>query len=62
MSPRRWGGSRSRSTPITDRLALILALVLILAFGLDFQLNHGGVTIFLARKLADLVEFLEFWR
>jgi len=47
---------------MTDRLALILGALLILLFGADFLFNHGDVTLFLAKKLASLVNYLEFWR
>ncbi|WP_199178502.1 hypothetical protein [Acidimangrovimonas sediminis] len=47
---------------MTDRLALILGLLLVLMFGADFLFNHGDATLFLARKLTELVDYLEFWR
>lgn len=47
---------------MTDRLALILGLLLILLFGADFLFDGGQMTIFLAKKFAGLVNYIEFWR
>lgn len=47
---------------MTDRLALIFGIVLILIFGSDFLFNGGQGTIFLARKFTALVNYVQFWR
>ncbi|GHE02398.1 glyceraldehyde-3-phosphate dehydrogenase [Defluviimonas sp. 20V17] len=47
---------------MTDRLALILAALLIVLIGADFMLNNAHVTLFLVRKLAGLINYLQFWR
>ena len=47
---------------MTDRLALILAGCSLAAIGLDLVVNDGGALLFLLRKLAQLVEWLAFWR
>ena len=47
---------------MADRTTLIIAGCLGAAILLDAALNHSGATIFLMRKLADLVEYLQFWR
>ncbi len=46
---------------MTDRLALILALAIVGAVGLDLWQGWGG-TIFLARKFLLLVDWVAFWR
>ena len=47
---------------MTDRLALILGLVLLVAIGADVFLNHATVIIFLGRRMIAFIDFLEFWR
>lgn len=44
------------------RVALSLAGVVVLAIIADQGLNGGVATLFLLRKLFDLVEYLSFWR
>jgi hypothetical protein len=47
---------------VSNRSAIILACVIILALVLDQVLNAGDATMFLLRKLFDLIEYLAFWR
>ncbi|MCU0801801.1 MAG: glyceraldehyde-3-phosphate dehydrogenase [Rhodobacteraceae bacterium] len=47
---------------MSNRSAIILACVIILALVLDQVLNAGDATMFLLRKLFDLIEYLAFWR
>jgi hypothetical protein len=47
---------------VSNRAAIILASVIILALILDRVLNAGNATMFILRKLFDLVEYLAFWR
>ena len=47
---------------MTDRIALILGIVIVALCALDLFANGGEVLFFLARKLFDLVEYLAFWR
>ena len=47
---------------MSDRFALIVALALLGAAVVDGVLNGGAVVFFLLLKLADLVEYLAFWR
>ena len=44
------------------RFALSIAAVVILALIADQVLNGGVASLFLVRKLFDLVEYLSFWR
>ena len=47
---------------MTDRIALVLGLVIVLAGGADLVLNDGTALMFLLRKFTDMVEWLAFWR
>lgn len=47
---------------MSDRIALILALLILGAVLADLTLVHSGVTMFLARKLYQFVDYLAFWR
>jgi hypothetical protein len=46
---------------MTNRLALILGLLILGFVGADLVFDWGA-TLFLARRFADLVEWLAFWR
>ncbi|MEX5729425.1 hypothetical protein Ga0609869_002778 [Rhodovulum iodosum] len=47
---------------MTNRIAAILLLIIAAALGLDILLQDGAGTLFLARKLFGLIEYLAFWR
>ncbi|HEX9858489.1 MAG TPA: hypothetical protein VGA75_09045 [Paracoccaceae bacterium] len=47
---------------MTDRISLILGAVILGAIALDIFANGGNAMLFLLRKLADLLEYLSFWR
>lgn len=47
---------------MSDRSALIFALSLLGAVLADLALNSGVIVFFLLLKIADLVEYLAFWR
>lgn len=47
---------------MTDRIALALAALVVLFLIVDAAWLQFGATLFLARKFADLVEWLAFWR
>ena len=47
---------------MTDRIALVLALVIFAAIGADLLLNNGIALLFLLRKLEHLIVYLQFWR
>ena len=46
---------------MTNRIALVLAALILALVAVDLALGWGG-TLFLARRFADLVEWLAFWR
>lgn len=47
---------------MTDRLALVLALLILGLAALDLGLVQGGATLLILRKLSRLVEYVAFWR
>ena len=62
MWPARWGGSSSNGGAVTDRIALILAILIAVLISADLLVNNGQVLLFLAKKIVDLAEYLIFWR
>ncbi|MGR3462017.1 MAG: hypothetical protein ACU0AX_07870 [Roseovarius sp.] len=47
---------------MTNRIAIVLVLLILAAVAYDVQNNDHGGLLFLARKLLDLIEYLAFWR
>ncbi|MEL7256416.1 MAG: hypothetical protein AAFN80_01055 [Pseudomonadota bacterium] len=47
---------------MTNRLALVLGIVVLCALIIDAILFGMAGSFFLARKLVDLIEWLKFWR
>jgi hypothetical protein len=47
---------------MTDRLAIILGLLIFAAVGLDILANDGRALMFALRKFADFIEYVSFWR
>ncbi len=47
---------------MTNRIALYLGIILVAAITVDVMLYGSDHTIFLSKKLADLLEWLAFWR
>ena len=47
---------------MTDRIAVVLGLLILIALGLDWQVYDWQGTVFLSRKLSGLIEWLAFWR
>ena len=47
---------------MADRMYLVVAAVIAAAIAGDVFLNHSTISLFLVRKLINLVEYLEFWR
>jgi hypothetical protein len=47
---------------VSNTLAIVLAVIIIAGLVLDQTLNAGTATLFLLRKLADLLEYVSFWR
>ncbi len=47
---------------MTNRIALALGLLLIALLAADVFAAEGARSLFLAKKLADVIEYLAFWR
>lgn len=47
---------------MTNQIAIVLGLILAGLLVLDYTLFDWGNTLFLLRKLADMIEYLAFWR
>lgn len=47
---------------MTDRIALVLALLIAAAIAADVVFNSGQASVFLLRKLGDLVQYVMIWR
>ena len=47
---------------MSNRVALILALLILAFLAWDNILEDGHRTLFLLRKFSDLVEWIAFWR
>jgi len=56
------GGARSKVRTLTNRLAVILGLLVIGFFLLDHFVLGMGAPLFLARKVGELTDWLAFWR
>ncbi|MDE3079202.1 MAG: hypothetical protein KGI94_04145 [Paracoccaceae bacterium] len=46
---------------MTDRIALILAILIVAVLAIDHFHNHSELALFLGHKLAALIDFLKFW-
>lgn len=47
---------------MTNRIAIVLGLLLAAAIAIDYVLFGNQHFIFLAKKLANLIEWMAFWR
>ena len=47
---------------MTTRIAIFLGLLILAGIGYDWAVTDLSGTLFLARKLMDLIEYLAFWR
>ncbi len=47
---------------MTNTLSIVLGVLLVGAIAFDIVANGGDTLLFLAKKLADLIEWLAFWR
>lgn len=51
-----------RVAAMTNPIALVLASIIVIGLILDMALNSGAAFLFLARKFAQFIEWLAFWR
>ena len=47
---------------MTNRLAIILGLIIVAAITWDAVQTGGANLVFLGKKMAELIEWLAFWR
>lgn len=47
---------------MTNQLAILLGALILISLGVDAYAYDWSNTLFLGRKLADLIEWLAFWR
>ena len=47
---------------MTNRIAVVLAALILVLLILDWRLYDLANSLFLARKFAELVEWVAFWR
>ena len=47
---------------MSNRTALVVAILITTAILLDVTLNGSKAVTFLLRKLVDMIDYLEFWR
>jgi hypothetical protein len=47
---------------MTNTLAIGLGGIILIGLGADVLLNDSQSTLFLGRKLIDLIEYVAFWR
>ena len=47
---------------MTNQIAIALGLLIVAFIGGDLALTGGDALLFLARKFADLLEWVAFWR
>ena len=47
---------------MSNRIALIVAAVILTVILLDIVLDGSAALLFLLRKLVDMIEYVAFWR
>lgn len=47
---------------MSNRTNIVLGGLIVGLLFVDLAILHTGASLFLARKMADLVEYLAFWR
>ncbi|WP_397543954.1 hypothetical protein [Roseovarius salis] len=47
---------------MTNQTALALGVLILIGLGIDWLVYEWSNTLFLARRLFDLIEWLSFWR
>ena len=47
---------------MTNQIAISLGVLILVGMGVDMFMNEGEGLLFLMRKLAELIEWLAFWR
>ncbi len=47
---------------MTNQIAVILGAIILFALGMDWMFGDWSATLFVSRKLAELIEWMAFWR
>ena len=47
---------------MTNRIAIVLGVLIVTLLAVDILLFSAQNTVFLGRKLLDMIEWLAFWR
>ncbi|SOC14145.1 hypothetical protein SAMN05877809_10780 [Rhodobacter sp. JA431] len=47
---------------MTNQIAIGLAVLVVLFFGVDAMMLHGSASLFLAKEMMKLTEWMAFWR
>lgn len=55
-------GVLNKGREMSNRTALVVAILITTAILLDVTLNGSKAVTFLLRKLVDMIDYLEFWR
>jgi hypothetical protein len=56
------GAGNEKGRLMTNRIALVLGFLIICAIVADYIYYGTEHTVFLAKKMTDLIEWLAFWR
>lgn len=59
---RRAQGSTGRGTPMTNRIAIALALLILAILVADRIWLGMGLPVLIGRQMNGLIEYLSFWR
>ena len=47
---------------MTNQIAILLGALILIGLGLDWAFGDWNATLYLGRKLAELIEWMAFWR
>ncbi|MFD2175083.1 hypothetical protein [Rhodobacter lacus] len=47
---------------MTDKIAIWIATIVVLFFGIDALVFDGFSAVFLAHRMLDLIDWVAFWR
>ncbi len=50
-----------RTPTVSDRIFLVIAVLILAGLGIDYAVNGSAILVFLGQKLLSFVDFLEFW-
>ena len=47
---------------MTNQLAVVLGLLIVIGLGVDYVFFEWANCLFLSRKMVDMIEWMAFWR